>query len=117
MDANFYAHQFAISVTDYLISSIQSNGRGHDSENSSLIAKQMSATESAAATVSATPDTLQFFTLRLFEVLRRLKSTDRHAIYILTAPAEYFGHDTENLVIHRTSFEHLLNQFREARFA
>lgn len=115
MQQQFETHLTAVPNTG---DSTSSSDDDNDSENSSNIVQQIIplAATSAAASVPASRGTLQFFTLRLSEVFDRCKISDRNGVYILMAAAEAFGHDTENLVINRTSFQRLRKQFRKTRY-
>ena len=109
MEQNFDSRQFATSEQDV---------SGDDSESSSVVDQETSASTistTTSATSPATRGTLQFFTPILSQVFDRCKITDRNGVYILIAAADAFGRDTENLVINQTSFQRLRKNFTEER--
>ena len=101
MEQNFDCRQFATS---------EKGISGDDSESSSVVDQETSASTISTTTSETSPatrGTLQFFTPLPSEVFDRCKITDRNVVYILIAAAEAFGRDTENQVINRTSFQRL----------
>lgn len=107
----------AASAADGSTSSSRSSDGDNDSDSSfASVPSSARATTAAETKVPETRGTLQVITPRLCEVFDRCKISDRNGVYILMAAAEALGHDAENLVINRSSFQRLRKQFRETRY-